>query len=125
MNGFVYINFVKLDAVFRGISLAVSWDYLRFVLVTDSATVSGWLEIVFDRTYNVKNKDLNEPLIRRCLDILCEVAFRVPVRLVPSHPDKPNRWTRFPKRELSIQRSQASAEVGVVWGRVQPLHCLI
>ena len=105
-----HINLAELDAVIRGISLAVSWGLHRFVLVTDSATVAGWLKSVFDRTHNVRTRALNELLIRRRLDILREVfsqeRLQVTVRLVPSHINKADTLTRVPKRWLSLKKSQ-------------------
>ena len=104
-----HINLAELDAVIRGINLAVSWGFHNFTLMTDSATVSGWLKSVFDRTHNVKTKALNELLIRRRLDILLEVAtqerLQVFVRLVPSHINKSDVLTRVLKKWLTSRGS--------------------
>ena len=88
-NDSSHINLAELDAVLKGIGLARKWGMQELVLVTDSATVFGWLKVVVHKTHNVRTKALSELLIRRHLDILKNVIAQeqltVAVRLVRSH----------------------------------------
>ena len=45
-NDGTHINVVELDAALKGINLALKWQLKRMTLVTDSATVHGWLQSV-------------------------------------------------------------------------------
>ena len=101
-----HINIAELDAVIRGMNLAVSWDIRKFCIMTDSATVSGWLMSVVENTHNVRTRALSELLIRRRLDIIRELIsqerLQVTVRLIPSHANKADALTRVPKKWIPL-----------------------
>ena len=71
-----HINQAKLDAAIHGINLALRWGHRKMTLLTDSATVFGWLRAIIDKTHNVKTCALSEVLIRWRLDTMQEVGTR-------------------------------------------------
>ena len=55
----------ELDAVVRGISLAAKWGLREVVVMTDSATVLGWLRSARFESHVVMTRGMSEMLIRR------------------------------------------------------------
>ena len=92
-------------AVIRGVNLCLRWGMRQFVLKTDSASVSGWLKSVFERTHRVRTRALGEMLMRRRLDMLTELVIQerleVVVEQVESARNKADKLTRVPKKWLS------------------------
>ena len=116
-----HINLAELDAVIKGINLAVSWNFRRFVLAVDSATVVGWLRSVVDRTHNVRTRALSELLIRRRLDLLRRVIeqekLEITIRQVPSESNRADCLTRVVKG-WSLRTAAAAAGVQASDGAV-------
>jgi hypothetical protein len=110
-----HINRSELDAAIRGINLALLWGRRELTLITDSATVHGWLQSVVNCTHNVKTRALSEVLIRRRLDtvrdLITELRLVLKVRLVPSVSNLADRLTRVPKHWLNVDEV---ATAGVV-----------
>ena len=105
-NDSAHINRSELDAVLRGLNLALRWGKREIVLKTDSATVYGWLRATIERTHNVKTRALSERLIRRRLDTLRELIDEEDlqisaVQLVPSKENVADALTRVPKKWLN------------------------
>ena len=96
-----HINRSELDAAIRGINLALLWGRRPMTLITDSATVYGWLRAIIHHTHNIRTRALSEVLIRRRLDTLREVideeGLDVQIRLVPSAKNLADALTRVPK----------------------------
>ena len=71
-----HINLSELDAVIRGLNLAMKWGKF-FEIMCHSAVVrclvNGWLKSVIHHTHTVKTRALAEILIRRRLDTLKEM----------------------------------------------------
>jgi len=49
------------------------WGLMRFTLMTDSASVFGWLKSVIERTHKMRTRALGEMLIRWRLDMIAEL----------------------------------------------------
>ena len=47
----VHINVTKLDAVVQGLNMAIWWRLWTVCIVTDSATVCGWLKSILTGTH--------------------------------------------------------------------------
>ena len=111
-NDSVHINLGELDAVIRGVNLALLWGRRPMVIITDSAAVFGWLRAAVNCTHNVRTRALCEVLIRRRLDILREiivtVELEVQVRLVPSADNLADRLTRVPAKWLRFDNAVGS-----------------
>ena len=109
-----HINRAELDAVLRGINMAVKWGRKKLRVMTDSATVHGWLTAVVEKTHNVKTRALSEILIRRRLDtvreIIDEQSLDITVQLVRSAENLADLLTRVPSHWLKIR---ADALIGM------------
>ena len=107
-----HINMSELDAVIRGVNLCLRWGVRRFTIMTDSATVFGWLTSVFERTHRVRTHALGEMLIRRRLEMLSELAtqesLEVVVKQVESSLNKADKLTRVPQKWLSSRNPPAA-----------------
>ncbi|KRZ83029.1 hypothetical protein T08_13209 [Trichinella sp. T8] len=60
-----HINMAELDAVIKGLNLAISWQMRRIRLMTDSATVHRWVMDGLSGKARLKTKASGEMLIRR------------------------------------------------------------
>ena len=58
------INVVELDAVIKGLTLAISWGLKELVVITDSQTVFGWLSALLNNTQRVKVSGLHEVVVK-------------------------------------------------------------
>ena len=65
-----HINVAELDAILRGVNLALKWKAVKFKILTDSATVKGWLDSVFLSTHKARAHGIAEILVRRRLNML-------------------------------------------------------
>ena len=96
-----HINIAELDAVIRGINMAVRWGKRPMTIMCDSATVCGWLKSTLERTHNIKTSALSEILIRRRLNTLKEIVeqenLQIRVALVRSDENLADELTRVPK----------------------------
>ena len=113
-----HINLAELDAVVRGVNLAVAWKMKRFTLVTDSRTVYHWLSDTLSGKARLKTKAASELLIRRRLEtiknIVTEYGLDVKVKSVPSAENRADVLTRVSKRWLSSADTQQAVCAGAV-----------
>lgn len=74
-----HINVAELEAAIEGINLAIRWDMKNIRLITDSATVHGWLKAVINRTHRIKVGGLTEMLtsIVPCVNLNHEYEQRL------------------------------------------------
>ena len=109
-----HINVVELDAALRGINLALKWKLKRLTLVTDSATVHGWLQSVLTGDQRVKVSGIAEMLVRRRLamveELRSEYGLEIVVQLVKSEKNKADALTRVPQTWLRSERPLSSLE---------------
>ena len=99
-----HINMAELDAVIKGLNLALVWDMSTVNVMTDSATVHRWIEDGLTGKSRLKTKAANEMLIRRRVDVLMELVkeygLKMTVTLIPSARNKADIMTRVPKKWL-------------------------
>ena len=69
-----HIHLVELDAVLRGINLALHWKASVIHLRTDSACVHRWISDTLSGKARVRTKAASEMLIRRRLSTLQGLA---------------------------------------------------
>ncbi len=104
-----HINVSELEAVLRGVNLAVKWGFKKFTIMTDSATVKGWITSILSRDRRIKTHGIAEMIVRRRLSIIRELvseyALDVAVELVPSEKNKADVLTRVSKRWLEVTKS--------------------
>jgi transposase InsO family protein len=108
-----HINLAELEAVIKGLNLVISWGFRQVEVMTDSASVHGWLRslIVGDRPVRVKG--LGEALARRRLSLIRDVAsecgLSLSVSLVASQANKADELTRVPLQWLRPRSHCATA----------------
>ena len=106
-----HINLAELDAVLRGINLALHWKASVIHLRTDSACVHRWISDTLSGKARVRTKAASEMLIRRRLSTLQELAaeyrLTIDVALVKSQVNRADPLTRVLQRWLDALRKEA------------------
>lgn len=95
-----HINMAELDAMVRGVNLAIVWGMKTVQLKTDSATVHRWVEDALTGRARLRTKAQGEMLIRRRIDLIRqlqeELGISLSVQLVPSAENRADVLTRVP-----------------------------
>ena len=121
-----HINLAELDAVVRGINLAVAWQMRQLTLVTDSRTVYHWLTNALSGKARLKTKAASELLIRRRLEtvknIVTEYNLDVQVRSVPSAENRADILTRVPKKWISPSATHEICTGAVMDADIRAVH---
>uniref|UniRef100_A0A5S6R6C0 Integrase catalytic domain-containing protein n=1 Tax=Trichuris muris TaxID=70415 RepID=A0A5S6R6C0_TRIMR len=103
----------ELDAVIKGLNLAVTWKMRWIELMTDSTTVHKWISDALSGRARMKTKAASEILIRRrigiVLSLVKECALELSVSLVSSRDNKADAITRVPQRWLTSLRTPTPA----------------
>lgn len=98
----MHINLAELEAVVKGVNLAVKWNVKELEVVTDSNSVFNWLKATIDDDHRAKVSGLSEILVRRRLSLLIDIANECDVQLTPvlvrSSENIADQLTRVPKR---------------------------
>ena len=106
-----HINLAELDAVLRGINLALHWNANVIHLRTDSACMYRWMFDTLSEKAKVRTKAASEILIRRRLSTLQELAaeyrLTIDVVLVKSQVNRADPLTRVPQQWLDALRKEA------------------
>ena len=96
-----HINVAELDAVIRGLNIAVKWGFTRILVMCDSATVVAWMRSMLTKDRRVRVKGLHEVLVRRRLGIVKEIidddCLDIGIELVSSRDNKADNLTRILK----------------------------
>ena len=100
-----HINIAELEAVVRGVNLALKWGLREIEVVTDSATVCGWVRLMLSEEKRIKTKGVAEILVKRGIGVLKELIddlqLSLTITLVPSERNKADVLTRVKKSWLS------------------------
>lgn len=100
-----HINIAELEAVLKGVNLAMKWDLTELNIMTDSASVFGWLHSIITKNKRIKVHGLSEMLVQRRLSILSDLfqqyGIQVRVFKVSSSENKADSLTRVPQKWLS------------------------
>ena len=101
-----HINLAELDAVVRGLNLALSWSLKNVTIMTDSRTVYHWLSDVLSEKARVKTKAASEMLIRRRLETVKKLSeeydLQLSVNVVASAENRADALTRVPKKWVAL-----------------------
>lgn len=101
-----HINMAELDALTKGLNMAIAWDMRTVHLKTDSLTVYRWVSDALSGKCRLKTKASGEMLIRRRVgiikDLVVEYGLQVDVSFVPSAANVADVLTRVPRRWLSL-----------------------
>ena len=99
-----HINLAELNAVVKGVNMAVKWGVKSLKVFTDSATVHSWLSTLLTKDRKIRVSGLSEMLVRRRIELLSETltAYGVDwsINFVPSSKNKADCLTRVPKEWL-------------------------
>lgn len=99
-----HINMAELDAMIKGINLALTWKMKRIRLYTDSQTVFHWVSDALSGKSRLRTKAASEMLIRRRLGIITalvkEYELDIEPILVPSASNLADSLTRVPRNWL-------------------------
>ena len=105
-----HINMAELDAVVKGLNVALAWGMTTVKVMTDSATVHRWIEDGLTGKSRLKTKAANEMLIRRRVDVVMsivrEYGLHMTITLVPSAHNKADVMTRVPARWLTRENKE-------------------
>jgi len=129
-----HINMAELDAVIKGINLAIMWNMKKIHLQTDSLTVYHWVSDALTGKARVKTKASSEMLIRRRLSMLKslieEYRLELKVSLVTSGCNLadtltcvPQKWHRMVNgRELPSQEVCGAAADPLIAEQIAEIH---
>ena len=83
-----HINVAELEAVVKGVNLALKWNIRRLQIMTDSTTVFGWLKCIIQNSKRVKTKGVAEMLVKRRLGVIKQlsVEYGTEIRWNGFHP---------------------------------------
>lgn len=108
-----HINMLELESILKGLNMAAKWGLRELEIMTDSATVAGWLRSALLDTHMVRTHGMNEMLIKRRLavvkDICKEFDIQAKVTWVESSRNKSDALTRVSKRWLNLRSVDASS----------------
>lgn len=108
-----HINVAELEAVMKGVTLALKWGFTSLKIVTDSATVGGWVKSVLEDTKRPRVTGMCEMIVRRRLGIIGqlreEYSLEMTIELVASANNKADSLTRVPQRWLQSSAAAAAA----------------
>uniref|UniRef100_A0A5S6Q5E4 RNase H domain-containing protein n=1 Tax=Trichuris muris TaxID=70415 RepID=A0A5S6Q5E4_TRIMR len=114
-----HINMAELDAIIKGLNLAIAWQMKRIEIMTDSATVHRWIDDGLSGRTRLRTKAANEMLIRRrvatVLALTEEYSLDLAITLVKSMNNRADALTRVPRRWLAStnQLEVSTCAVGV------------
>jgi ribonuclease HI len=105
-----HINLAELESVIKGVNLALKWDLTELEIVTDSATVFGWMKSMLTNDRRIRTRGLGEALVHRRLTLLKaiieEYGMKVNMVMVKSSFNLADKLTRVPKRWLASNRTE-------------------
>ncbi|XP_067932771.1 uncharacterized protein [Watersipora subatra] len=104
VNDGAHINMAELEGVIKAINMAMKWNLKNVTILTDSATVFGWVKSVLQDCKRPKVSGLSEMLVKRRLnllnDLISEYQLVLQITLVKSEDNKADELTRAPRRWL-------------------------
>ena len=72
-NDGAHINVAELEAVVKGVNLALKWGVTEMEIMTDSATVYGWIGSVVQDRHCPRVSGIGEMLVKRWLGMVAEL----------------------------------------------------
>ena len=125
-DDFNHINVAELEAVVKGVNLAVKWGLSEITVVTDSATVYSWINLSLTEERRIKSKGAAEILVKRRLGVLKnlveELNLTIEVILVSSQKNKADKMTRVKKAWIEMEKVGCKQSFCAVGLSVQEGH---
>jgi transposase InsO family protein/ribonuclease HI len=104
-SDFAHINVAELEAVLKGINLALKWQMTTIEIMTDSATVLSWLRATITEDHRIKTHGAAEMLIKRRLfifkELVQEFGLTVNVTFTKSENNRADVLTRIKRTWLN------------------------
>ena len=117
-NDFNHINVAELEAILKGLNLALKWGIKSVRLMTDSATVHGWVNSTLTKEKKVKTKGAAEMMVKRRLGVLeeliAEFDLDVIITYVQTSKNKADSLTRVKRVWLSSHGKVTGNETEVL-----------
>ena len=108
-NDYNHINVAELDAIMKGVNMAIKWGTRSVKIITDSATVYTWVTLTITEEKKIKTKGAAEIIVKRRLGILRnlidELGLKLEIILVPSEKNKADALTRVPLSWIKINKT--------------------
>lgn len=106
-SDFSHINVAELEAILKGVNLALKWGLKEINVMTDSATVHGWVKVALAEERRIRTKGAAEMIIKRRLGILKNLSeefdLRIAITFVPTLKNKADALTRVKKGWLATK----------------------
>ena len=110
-NDAAHINLAELNAVMKGVNLALQWKVRKLRIHTDSLCIYHWISDTLTGKARVRTKAASEMLIRLRLEtirkLVMEYNLSVEVVLVTSNCNLADRLTRVPQRWYDTTKKEA------------------
>lgn len=123
-----HINVAELEAVLKGINLALKWGLKEIEIKTDSATVHSWVTSIITSDHRIKTKGAAEMLIRRRLgilhDLIEECELKLKITFVPSEKNHADALTRVKKNWMSETKVEEMKNMEICVAGLQNLSSL-
>ena len=112
-----HINLAELNAVIKGVNLAMKWGARDITIFTDSAAVYSWFSSLLKKDKRIRVSGLSEMLVKRRLSIFLETleAYKVEwsVSFVSTTKNKADGLSRVPKHWLTIPSSSSNCAIAL------------
>ena len=96
-----HINVAELEALLKGINMALKWGLREMEARTDSATVLSWVNSIVEESRRIQTKGAGEIIIKQRLEILghliAEFGLQMKAVFVPSEKNKADALMRVNK----------------------------
>ncbi len=100
-----HINISELEAVVKGINMALSWNVRKLTIRSDSATVASWLRSAIFKEDPLRVSGLSSALVKRRLQIISEsisdYGLQTSVNHVSGRRNRADELTRVPNGWLT------------------------
>ena len=97
-----HINLAELEAIIKGLNLAIKWNLKKITMKTDSRTVFAWVTSLLTGDKKIKSKGLSEVLVQRRLslitDIIKECGLTFTIDWIRTEQNAADSLTRVPQR---------------------------
>lgn len=127
-----HINVAELEAILKGVNLALKWDLREITVITDSSTVYGWVNATLTEEKKIRTKGAAEMIVKRRLgtlkNLIDEFDLKIKIVYVPTSKNKADGLTRVRKGWLTVEKdthceesvTMCAESVGVV--NVEEMH---
>lgn len=109
-----HINVAELEALLKGVNMALKWDLREITLITDSATVYGWVNATLTEEKRIRTKGAAEMLVKRRLgtlkNLINEFNLKIRIEHIPTSKNKADGLTRVRKEWLKYEEDMHSEE---------------